>query len=184
MPKETLDTRDLVSDARQNRYLQELSDHIEDSGGPAAVGNPAELAETFNVYARPRRNRKIAFILFLGLIAFASVSFISHGELWDNNFIDNYNAGSTPIERSIFAPFAGVFLILGFIFYFPVMMFGLMPLYAGISLFHIDVYTYDVFGTFFSLAPYLSAIFWMGVATMLSFTNHYEIFQRNPKRLT
>jgi hypothetical protein len=185
MPKDTLDTRDLVSDARQSRYLQELSDHIEDSGDPASVGNSSELAETFNVYARPRRNRKIVAMIAIGTVAFLFTQFqaLPH-TTYDANAgtFQNLQHTLSNIGSSIFmvpwliilAPLYLLFHRTGVPTFFLRMPFMQSLLSAGLN----------------TLLPIFTGILWCGIAGFFLFPPRflrrklYEILKRNTKRRT
>lgn len=167
MPKETLSTQDLVSDARQNRYLQELSDHIEDSGDPAAIGNPVELADTFNAYARPKRTKRMAIVLLIGIASFffSQIAMLSIAE----------NSGSLNDLNPLFVQLS---TIVGYIISFPVTVFILPLLFMGLVILKQDISNF-----LFAMVPFATCFLWAAIATFLLFSP-YEIFKRNTKRRT
>lgn len=184
MPKETLSTQDLVSDARQNRYLQELSDHIEDSGDPVSLGSPTELAATFNEYARPKRNAKIGFTVATALISFALPSMLY----------------GSPLMRFLYstipAPLMQMFQLTGMAIMWPVQIFIYQPTISfmqivvlndfietsGYGLFAAQTFNF-VENQITNSTPLLACLFWTTIVAVLLFSP-YEIFQRNTKRRT
>jgi hypothetical protein len=182
MPKETLSSRDLVADARTGRYLQELSNHVEDSGDPSVLGNPSELAETFNKYARPKRNAKIGLTGATALITFALPSM-----LYADSFMRH-------LYSVVPAPLMQIFQLTGVAIMWPVQIYIYQPTLSFMQIFVLNDFVaksgYGLFAaqTFnfvenqiTTSTPLFASLFWTTIAAVLIFSP-YEIFQRNTKR--
>ena len=142
----------LIVSNKKQRFLEELEAHADDAGQGANLGSALDLAETFNGYARPKRNLRIAIIIFIALYAGIADAFLLHGELWENNhtFPDPTLTDQYPI--------LGVILLYpGLFFHLPV-----AALFIPASLLFPSMMLDAIF-------PFITALAWGGLTTLICF---------------